>query len=129
MASASSIPNPVCPHSAAVPCSPLGCVKISGVSTKCPWSLTSLGSIASKFRAAIGRVVDGGPRVQLSLPAVVPFVHVVPGTNGLVSIDIVDRGVGVSATSIRGSGVLSMMMSGANIEIVNGGGRSQYTGV
>jgi hypothetical protein len=39
MASASSIPNPVCPHSADVPCSPLGCVKISGVSTKSPWSL------------------------------------------------------------------------------------------
>jgi hypothetical protein len=34
-----------------------------------------------------------------------------------------------TATSTRGSGVLSMMMSGANIEIVTGGGRSQYTGV
>ena len=65
----------------------------------------------------------------MSLPVVVSCVHSVPGTYGLASIDIVDRGVGVSATSTRGSGVLSMMMSGANIEIVNGGGRSQYTGV
>ena len=55
--------------------------------------------------------------------------HSVPNTYGLASIDIVDRGVGVSATSTRGSGVLSTMMSGANIENVNGGGRSQYTGV
>ena len=53
----------------------------------------------------------------MSLPVVVSFVHSVPGTYGLASIDIVDRGVGVSATSTRGSGVLSMMMSGANIEI------------
>eukprot|EP01047_Picozoa_sp_COSAG01_P012707 COSAG01_NODE_580_length_15231_cov_6.793220_9_plen_84_part_00 len=67
--------------------------------------------------------------MQSSLPAVVPFVHTVLGTYGLASIDIVDRGVGVSATSTRGSGVLSMMMSGANIENVNGDGRSQYTGV
>ena len=129
MASASSIPNPVCPHSAAVPCSPLGCVKISGVSTKCPWSLTSLGSIASKFKTAVGEIADGRPGVQSSLPAVVSFAHTVPGTYGLASVDIVDRGVGVSATSTRGSGVLSTMMSGANIENVNGGGRSQYTGV
>ena len=99
------------------------------MSTKCPRSLTSLGSIASKFKTAVGNSADGGPGVQLSLPVVVSFVHSVPGTYGLASIDIADRGVGVSATSTRGSGVLSMMMSGANIEIVNGGGRSQYTGV
>ena len=99
------------------------------MSTKCPRSLTSLGGIASKFKTAVGKIADGGPGVQSSLPAVVSFAHTVPGTYGLASIDIVDRGVGVSATSTRGSGVLSMMMSGANIEIVNGGGRSQYTGV
>ena len=99
------------------------------VSTKCPRSLTSLGSIASKFKTAVGKSAGGKPGVQLSLPVVVSCVHSVPGTYGFASIDIADRGVGVSATSTRGSGVLSMMMSGANIEIVNGGGRSQYTGV
>ena len=101
--------------------------------TKCHRSLTSLGGIAPKFKTAVGKIAGGGPGVQSSLPAVVSFAHTVPGTYGLASIDIVDRGVGVSATSTRGSGVLSMMMSGAmvdlNIENVNGGGRSQYTGV
>ena len=99
------------------------------MSTKCPRSLTSLGGIASKFKTAVGEIADGRPGVQSSLPAVVSFAHTVPGTYGLASVDIVDRGVGVSATSTRGSGVLSMMMSGANIENVNGDGRSQYTGV
>ena len=98
------------------------------MSTKCPRSLTSLGGIASKFKTAVGKIADGGPGVQSSLPAVVSFAHTVPGTYGLASIDIVDRGVGVSATSTRGSGVLSMIMSGAKIENVNGDGRSQYTG-
>ena len=99
------------------------------MSTKCPRSLTSLGSIASKFKTAVGKSAGGEPGVQLSLPVVVSCVHSVPGTYGLASVDIVDRCVGVSATSTRGSGVLSTMMSGANIENVNGGGRSQYTGV
>ena len=121
--------NPFCSLAAAVGTSSSGCVNISGVSTKCPRSLTSLGSIASKFKTAVGKSAGGKPGVQLSLPAVVSCVHSVPGTYGFASIDIADRGVGVSATSTRGSGVLSMMMSGANIEIVNGGGRSQYTGV
>ena len=95
----------------------------------CPRSITSHGGTASKFKTAVGKIADGGPGVQSSLPAVVSFAHTVPGTYGLASIDIVDRGVGVSATSTRGSGVLSTMMSGANIENVNGDGRSQYTGV
>ena len=101
-------------------------VSISAVCPKCPWSLTSLGSIASKFKTAVGKSAGGEPGVQLSLPVVVSCVHSVPGTYGLASIDIVDRGVGVSATSTRGSGVLSMMMSGFNIENVNGGGRSRF---
>ena len=46
---------------------------------------------------------------------------------GAVSIVMGDRVDGVSGTSTRGgSGVLSMMMSG---DILNGDGRSQYTGV
>ena len=129
MASASSSPSPFCPPTVAVSCCSLGCVKISGVSAMCPRSITSRGGTASKFKTAVGRIADDRMGVQSSLPAIASFVHVVPGTNGLVSVDIVDRGVGVSETSTRGSGVLSMMMSGANIEIVNGGGRSQYTGV
>ena len=112
--------NPFCSLAAAVGTTSSGCVNI-GVSTKCPRSLTSLGGIASKFKTAVGKSAGGEPGVQLSLPVVVSCVHSVPGTYGFASIDIADRGVGVSATSTRGSGVLSMMMSGANIEIVNGG--------
>ena len=69
------------------------------MSTKCPRSLTSLGGIASKFKTAVGKIANGGPGVQSSLPVVVSFAHTVPGTYGLASVDIVDRGVGVSATS------------------------------
>ena len=48
------------------------------MSTKCPRSLTSLGGIASKFKTAVGKIADGGPGVQSSLPAVVMFAHTVP---------------------------------------------------
>ena len=59
-------------------------------------------------------------------PWVLP-VHSTPGTKGAVSIVMGDRVDGVSGTSTRGgSGVLSMTMSG---DILNGDGRSQYTGV
>ena len=53
--------------------------------------------------------------------------HSTPGMKGATSIVMGDRVDGVSGTSTRGgSGVLSMMMSG---DILNGDGRSQYTGV
>eukprot|EP01047_Picozoa_sp_COSAG01_P011713 COSAG01_NODE_514_length_16043_cov_248.614212_21_plen_198_part_00 len=67
--------NPFCSLAAAVGTTSSGCVNISGVSTKCPRSLTSLGSIASKFKTAVGKIAGGGPGVQLSLPVVVSCVH------------------------------------------------------
>jgi hypothetical protein len=58
-------------------------------------------------------------------PWVLP-VHSTSGTKGAASIVIGEVG-GVSGTSTRGgSGVLSMTVSG---DILNGDGRSQYTGV
>ena len=83
MASASSSPSPFCPPTVAVSCCSLGCVKISGVSAMCPRSITSRGGTASKFKTAVGRIADDRLGVQSSLPAIVSFVHVVPGTNGL----------------------------------------------
>ena len=64
---------------------------------------------------------------MMSNPPWVLPVHSTPGMKGAVSIVMGDRVDGVSGTSTRGgSGVLSMMMSG---DILNGDGRSQYTGV
>jgi hypothetical protein len=63
---------------------------------------------------------------MMSNPPWVLPVHSTSGTKGAASIVIGEVG-GVSGTSTRGgSGVLSMTVSG---DILNGDGRSQYTGV